>query len=112
MNFPDIRLLICFDLFIMDDGSPFLQQGIKCNLVFTDIIKKNMQRKIILVFRINPVRYIPGSFTTSPLVHHGECLFYLCTIHAPAALIRYTDYTTHIITIQNDVVLMNICSLH
>ena len=45
MNFPDIGLLIRFDLFVMNDGSPFVQQGIKCSLVFTDIIKKTCSAK-------------------------------------------------------------------
>ena len=105
MDFPDIGLLIRFDLFIMDDRPPFLQQGIECSLVFTDVVKKNMQREIILIFRIDSVRYVPGPFTTPSLIHHGECLFYFRTIQTLAALVNHTYNTTHIITVKNEPVM-------
>ena len=48
------------DLFIVDNGSPFLKQLIEFRFIFKDIIKKNMKSVCIREIRVNPIGNIPG----------------------------------------------------
>jgi hypothetical protein len=80
----------------MHDGAPFLKQIVYRDLVLADIVKKDMEGKVVLVLRVNPIRDIPGTFATTALVHHGECILNPAAVHTLPSAIDHTNDATHI----------------